>query len=197
MGQIWNVADPTHGSNRRFAANGGIGEPSQPRGEEASGTAASWPAEAPPTIVPARAGGAHAREYRSRGARSTGLTSRGVILLLGVATTLAGLVGSILFGHRNALFGITFAVVAALCALSVRRRDLAVAVIAPPIVYCVAIVVVSLVDARHLAGGFFSRETFYVADAFVTGAPAMWVGTGLAALLAALRRLSGPSGRRR
>jgi hypothetical protein len=113
--------------------------------------------------------------------RPPGVTGRGVVVLIFVATFVGGLVDMMISGHRGHLFGVVFAAGSALGATGVRRRDLATAMIAPPLVYCALIGVMSLIDQGGLSGGFATREAFYLGNAFVTGAPAIWVGTALAA----------------
>jgi hypothetical protein len=113
--------------------------------------------------------------------RPAGVTGRGVVVLIFVLTLTAGLVDMLISGHRGHLFGVVFAAANALGALGVRRRDLWTAMIAPPLVYCVLIGIMSLIDQGGLTGGFATREAFYLGNAFVTGAPAIWVGTALAA----------------
>jgi hypothetical protein len=102
------------------------------------------------------------------------------VLILG-ATFVAGLLDMALSGHRGHLFGVVFAGASAAGALFVRRRDLPTAMIAPPLLYCLLIAVMGLIDHGGLSGGFASRTAFYIGTAFVTGAPTIWCGTALAA----------------
>jgi len=112
--------------------------------------------------------------------RPPGVTGRGVVVLIFVATLVGGLLDMMISGHRGHMFGVVFAVASALGALGVRRRDLRTAMLAPPLEYCVLIGVMSLIDQGGLSGGLATREAFYLGNAFVTGAPAIWVGTALA-----------------
>ena len=112
--------------------------------------------------------------------RPPGVTGRGVVVLIFVATLVGGLLDMMISGHRGHMFGVVFAVASALGALGVRRRDLRTAMVAPPLEYCVLIGVMSLIDQGGLSGGLATREAFYLGNAFVTGAPAIWVGTALA-----------------
>lgn len=112
--------------------------------------------------------------------RPPGVTGRGVVVLIFVATLVGGLLDTMISGHRGHMFGVVFAVASALGALGVRRRDLRTAMVAPPLEYCVLIGVMSLIDQGGLSGGLATREAFYLGNAFVTGAPAIWVGTALA-----------------
>lgn len=125
----------------------------------------------------ARPAVASARTQRPSG---RGVTARGVVVLVLVGTAAVGIVELVIVGHRGHLFGVAFAVAAAFGALAVRRRDLPAAMIAPPLLYCVLISVFSFIDTSDTTGSFLSRRTTYLAIAFVTGAPAMWIGTAAA-----------------
>jgi hypothetical protein len=120
--------------------------------------------------------------------RTTGMTSLGVVVLICALTLLGGLADMAISGHRGHLFGVLFAIASALAAIAVRRRDLNTAMIAPPLVYCLMIVVMSFIDRSDLTGGFVTREAFYLGKAFVTGAPAIWIGTALAFVVAVWRK---------
>jgi hypothetical protein len=121
--------------------------------------------------------------YRQPARRTGGLTGRGVVTMILVATFLAGLLDMAISGHRGHLFGVVFAASSAAAALVVRRRDLTIAMIAPPLIYCVLIGVMALIDRGGLAGGFATTAAFYLGNAFVTGAPAIWTGTAVACLI--------------
>ena len=125
--------------------------------------------------------------------RATGVTGRGVIALIALATLAGGLIDLAVSGHRGHLFGVLFAVASGVGALVVRRRDLTTAMVAPPLLYCVMIVVMSVIDQGDLTGGLLTRETFYLGNAFVTGAPAIWAGAALAVVIGWRRkRARGP-----
>jgi hypothetical protein len=106
-----------------------------------------------------------------------------VVSIILVATFLAGLLDMAISGHRGHLFGVVFVASSAVGAVIVRRRGLPTAMIAPPLVYCLLIIVMSLIDRGGLAGGFRTTVVFYIGNAFVTGAPAIWSGTVLACLI--------------
>jgi hypothetical protein len=149
--------------------------------------AAPMPTAAPlPTAAAAAAPRAtgHATRDVARPQRSgRGVTGRGTVVLIFVVTAIVGLLEVVISGHRGHLFGIAFVATSAIGALVVRRRDVRVAMIAPPILYCFLIVVMAAVDNPIDAGGFITRKSVYVADAFFTGAPAIWAGTAAAALI--------------
>jgi hypothetical protein len=104
-------------------------------------------------------------------------------VLILVITATVGLVEILISGHRGHLFGIAFVATTTTGALVVRRRDLPVAMIAPPLLYCLLILLASVVDNTVFAGDLRTREALYVANAFVTGAPAMWGGSIVAAAI--------------
>lgn len=119
----------------------------------------------------------------SPGIAGRGVTGRGVVVLIAGATLLAGLLDIAISGHRGHLFGIAFALASGAGVILVRRRDLPVAMIAPPLLYCVLIGLMSLVDPQNGSGSLFTREGLYLGTAFVTGAPAIWSGTAAACLI--------------
>ena len=119
----------------------------------------------------------------TRGLSGRGVTGRGVVVLVAVGTLVAGLFDLAISGHRGHLFGIVFAVASGVGALVVRRRDLPTSMIAPPLLYCVLIALMSLVDPQGGTGSLFTREGLYLTTAFVTGAPAIWIGTAAACLV--------------
>lgn len=110
-----------------------------------------------------------------------GVTGRGVVALVAVTTLVGGLADLLFSGHRSFLFAIAFMASSGAGAFVVRRRDLPMAMIAPPLVYCLLILIMSLIDRSDLSGSFSTRETYYVGNAFVTGAPSIWIGTAIAA----------------
>jgi hypothetical protein len=116
-----------------------------------------------------------------------GVTGRGIVVLILLVTGIVGLIEVTIAGHRGHAFAIAFVVTSAIGALVVRRRDLPTAIIAPPLLYCVLIVAMSAVDRNDETGGLLTREGVYIGNAFVTGAPAVWLGTAAAVLIAGYR----------
>ncbi len=117
-----------------------------------------------------------------------GITGRGVVVLIFVVTAVVGAAAVLAGGHRGHAFGIAFIVTAALGAALVRRKDITTAMIAPPLLYCVLVVLMSFIDTKDQSGGLITRKAVYIADAFITGAPAIWSGTALAAAIGWYRR---------
>ena len=112
-----------------------------------------------------------------------GVTGRGVVVLILVLTGLVGLIEVALAGHRGAAFAFVFIFTSAVGALVVRRRDLPTSIFAPPLLYCVLITALSVVDTHDQSGGFITRKAVYIGNAFVTGAPTLWTGTVIAAAI--------------
>jgi hypothetical protein len=122
-----------------------------------------------------------------------GITGRGVVVLIALVTAIAGSAAVLVGGHRGHVFGIAFIVTAALGAALVRRKDIVTAVIAPPLLYSLLVVLMSFIDTKGQTGGFVTRKAIYIADAFITGAPAIWTGTALAAGIGWYRRRNAAS----
>jgi hypothetical protein len=122
-----------------------------------------------------------------------GVTGRGVVVLILILTGLVGLLEVAFAGHRGAAFAFVFVFTSAVGALVVRRRDLPTSIFAPPLLYCVLIAVLSVVDTHDQSGGFVTRKAVYIGNAFVTGAPTLWTGTLIAAAIVWYRHRAGRS----
>lgn len=191
-----STEDPPPAAEARLAESSAAeAAAAKPASPEAPVTAPSATAAAPSAAQSA----ALPKTLNPRGAprptkRVPGLTGRGVCVLITVVTFVGGLVDMAVSGHRSHLFGVLFVITSALSAFAVRKKDLRVAMIAPPLLYCVLIFVMSLIDQGGLTGGLLTREGFYLGNAFVTGAPSIWIGSLLAAAIGWYRL--GESGRR-
>jgi hypothetical protein len=131
------------------------------------------------------------RPQAGRVVSGRGVTGRGVVVLILILTGLVGLLEVAFAGHRGAAFAVAFVLTSAVGALVVRRRDLPAAIIAPPLLYCVLIAALSVVDTHDQSGGFITRKAIYVGNAFVTGAPTLWTGTLAAAAIVWYRHRAG------
>jgi hypothetical protein len=131
------------------------------------------------------------RPQAGRGVSGRGVTGRGVVVLILIMTGLIGLLEVAFAGHRGAAFAFVFVFTSAVGALIVRRRDLSTSVIAPPLLYCVLIAALSVVDTHDQSGGFVTRKAVYIGNAFVTGAPTLWTGTLAAAAIVWYRYRAG------
>lgn len=128
--------------------------------------------------------------YR-RSARGSGrLSGAGVVVLLLLIAGAGGAADALINDGLGRVFDVVFVVACVLTALMVRHGTLATAVVAPPIVYAVLVVVLDVFVIRP-SGGWVSGQVVAAGDALVTGAPAIWLGTALAAAIVGLRRLRG------
>lgn len=172
---------------------GSASAPWQPAAPQAAATesAATEPAATEPARPAAPAAtGASSQTHPQAGrvVSGRGVTGRGVVVLILILTGLTGLIEVAFAGHRGAAFAFVFVFTSAVGALVVRRRDLPTSIIAPPLLYCVLIAALSLVDTHDQSGGFLTRKAIYIGNAFVTGAPTLWTGTLIAAAIVWYRR---------
>lgn len=118
-----------------------------------------------------------------RGLTATGAV--GLALLLGV---LGGAVDVLTGPGLREVFAVSFVVGCALAALSVHREDLLAAVVMPPLVYVVLVLLAGVVERTASGGSFVVQQAVELANALVLGAPVLLAATGLAALIALVRR---------
>jgi hypothetical protein len=144
-----------------------------------------------PGVASTQAGPQAGRVVSGRVVSGRGVTGRGVVVLILILTGLVGLLEVAFAGHRGAAFAFAFMFSSAVGALVVRRRDLPASIIAPPLLYCVLIAALSVVDTHDQSGGFITRKAIYIGNAFVTGAPTLWVGTAAAVAIAWYRHRAG------
>ena len=168
-------------------------QPAKPQ-PAAARTASPAPVVPEPAAVDpaALAGGTtQTRPKAGRAVSGRGVTGRGVVVLILISTGLIGVLEVAFAGHRGAAFAFVFAFTSAVGALVVRRRDLPTSIIAPPLLYCVLIAALSVVDTHDQSGGFLTRKAVYIGNAFVTGAPTLWTGTIAAAAIVWYRHRAG------
>jgi hypothetical protein len=178
-------------------------QPATPQPEPSPRTPASPQAPAPvdaaaAAVDPAASAGASPQPRPQPGravagsvASGRGVTGRGVVVLILILTGLVGLLEVAFAGHRGAAFAFVFVFTSAVGALVVRRRDLPTSIFAPPLLYCVLIAALSVVDTSDQSGGFITRKAIYIGNAFVTGAPTLWTGTLIAAAIVWYRHRAG------
>jgi hypothetical protein len=129
--------------------------------------------------------------YARSGSRSGGvsLPGLGAVLVLLILGGVGGAVDVFWHGNTSRLFDVVFVVACVIAALLVRHGSLAVAVVAPPLVYVLLVVAIDQFVALPAGGGWLIRQLVAAGDALVTGAPAIWLGTALAAIIVGLRKL--------
>lgn len=121
---------------------------------------------------------------RAQPRKGVSLTGRGAVLCLFILTLLGGLADEAISGHRGGIFSVAFVLVATAAAWLVRRRDLAATVIAPPLVYCVVVAVISVAGSGSATGGLLTREGVTFSTSFITGTPWLWLGSAGAGAVA-------------
>jgi hypothetical protein len=129
--------------------------------------------------------GAHVADRR-------GLTATGAVA---IALTL-GVIGALIDintgrGLRT-VFGLCFIAGSALAAMLVHREDLKASVIMPPLTYCVLALIGAGIGHTGAAGSFVKTQGLELVSALVIGAPVLYIATGLALVIAAIRAKTAP-----
>jgi hypothetical protein len=114
---------------------------------------------------------------------SPGLTAAGVLVVLFAASLVGMLLDVFTGGGLGWIFGVFFIAASGYVASQVRRADLAWAVIGPPVVFAVLVVGRSLVTDT---GGLLTKIVDGL-NGLLDYGPMLWIGTGLAAVLVAVR----------
>lgn len=148
--------------------------------------------ELPPSLSPRPPGSASAQGPAADGPRvqrsEAGLTAPGVAVVV-LAATLVGVLVDRFTVDSGVVFGVAYVASCIYVALQVRRRDLLAAVVVPPLVFFVLTTARALFDpgASHTT----SARMLTVASDLATLAPALWIGTALAALIVLVRWRTG------
>lgn len=133
------------------------------------------------------------RASRSIGDRH-GLTATGAVavaLLLGLA---GGTVDVITGPGLREVFAVSFVAGCAIAALTVHREDLVAAVVMPPLVYVVLVLLGGVVERTAAGGSFVTQQAIELLNALLLGAPVLLAATGLALVVALVRRSRSPAG---
>ena len=118
---------------------------------------------------------------------SPGLSgARGVLLALGLGLA-GGLVDVLTGPGLGTVFTVCFVAGCVLAALSVRRQDLVVAVVAPPLVYATIALVAGVARGSSTSGSLLVRHGLDLFTALVLEAPALMLATLLSLLVAVAR----------
>ncbi|MDP9436052.1 MAG: hypothetical protein M3P93_13005, partial [Actinomycetota bacterium] len=133
---------------------------------------------------------------RSSRRRGGGLSGEGVVVLV-LALGLAGVLFDVLTGPGlRTVFAVCFVGGCLVAAATVRRRDLPVAVVMPPLVYAVMALVTGLVEGGEAGGSFLVRQALDLFTTLVLEAPVLLLATGgslaVALVRASRRRSAGP-----
>lgn len=156
-----------------------ITTPPSPPAPAADPPSATTPGSATPPAPAA------SRPERPRVQRAeVGLTAPGVAVVV-LAGTLVGLIIDRFTVDSGTVFGVAYVLSCGYAALQVRRRDLAAAVVIPPLIFGVLVTGRALVDPD--TWHTMSARTLQVASDLATLAPALWIGTALAAVIVLVR----------
>jgi hypothetical protein len=119
-----------------------------------------------------------------------GLTATGAValaLLLGIA----GGAFDVLTGPGlREVFAVSFVSGCVLAAMLVHREDLVAAVVMPPLVYVVLVLIGGAVERTAASGSFVMQQAIALVNALVLGAPVLMAATAAAALVALVRTLT-------
>lgn len=119
-----------------------------------------------------------------------GLTATGAValaLLIGIA---GGAFDVLTGSGLREVFAVSFVTGSVLAAILVHREDLVAAVIMPPLVYVVLVLIGGAVERTAASGSFATRQAIELVNALVLGAPVLIAATAAAALVALVRTLA-------
>lgn len=149
----------------------------------------SVPAEGP--IADSEAPAAAAPPHGAHVADRRGLTAVGAAALAITFGAAGGLVDVLTGPGLRTVFAVCFVVGCALAALTVHREDLTASVVMPPLVYVLLALVAGAFSQTVGTGSLLTRQALELATSLFLGAPVLLTATGLAALIAVVRRLFG------
>ena len=116
--------------------------------------------------------------------RGPALTGAGAVLVLVGVAGLAGVVDVVAGDSLRLVFSAGLVLGTLIAALLVRRRDILTVVFAPPLVFLAASVVAMLLGRGEAGGGLIDLAASWL----VYGFPAMAIATGVAGVVALVRR---------
>jgi hypothetical protein len=123
-------------------------------------------------------------DFAGRVKAGSGLTTPGALLVGTVLVTL-GAIADFAFGHSLGVgFAAMFVIASAVMALTLRVRSLASAVIAPPLMFAFATMLVGRLSGEVHGSRALALDT---ATSLALSAPALFGGTALAAAIAVVR----------
>ncbi|RKS72402.1 hypothetical protein CLV35_2646 [Motilibacter peucedani] len=118
----------------------------------------------------------------------TGLPATGATLVLSVLCFAGALADIGVRGHLGTCFSVAYVAGCALLGARLVRRDLAAALIVPPLVFVtVAFVALQLITRGEGARSFLVNEVMGLGGALASGAPVLLLGLAVAAALAGFR----------
>lgn len=119
---------------------------------------------------------------------SRGLTAAGAAAVAIGFGIVGGVIDVATGEGLRAAFAIAFVLGCAVAAYKVHREDLFASVVIPPLAYVALAVGANLGSRTTIGGSFVKQQVLELLTALVTKAPALLVATGLAAVIALMRR---------
>jgi hypothetical protein len=132
-----------------------------------------------PSYRPRTSAGGPARRPQA----AAGLTAVGVLVIVFVGSLVGLLAGAFTSGSIGWMFGICFVAITAYTSFQVRRRDIAAALIVPPLVFAVLVIAYEFFSQSGSAIDRFAFGLNEILDA----APTLWIATGVAVVIVAYR----------
>jgi len=124
--------------------------------------------------------GAHVADRR-------GLTATGAVTIA-LAMGFVGAAIDVSTGRGlRTVFAVCFIAGSALAALLAHREDLKATVIMPPLTYCVLALIGAGLGRTEAAGSFVKTQALELVSALILGAPVLYIATGSALVIAAIR----------
>ena len=120
-----------------------------------------------------------------------GLTAGGAVAVAILLGVVGGAVDVLTGPGLREVFEISFVVGCVIAALTVHREDLLAAVVMPPLVYVVLVLLGGLVERTASTGSWLTQQAIELVNALVLGAPVLLTATGLALVVALVRRRRG------
>lgn len=118
-----------------------------------------------------------------------GMKTWSIVLTDVIVTTVAAILDLRLYGQLTWITGGAFVAACLITSLSVRRQDLAVAVITPPLAFVLSVAISAQTVALGSSGSLLLREGKIIITSLAFNAPYVFAGTGLALVIVALRAL--------
>lgn len=121
-----------------------------------------------------------------------GLTATGAVAVALGFGAVGGVIDVVTGAGLRTTFAVLFVLGCALAAYKVHHEDLLAAVVIPPLAYVALAIAANLGAKTTVDGSFLKQQVLELLAALVTKAPALLVATGVAAVIALVRRSSAP-----
>ncbi|MDQ1250615.1 MAG: hypothetical protein QG597_4994 [Actinomycetota bacterium] len=111
-------------------------------------------------------------------------------IILSSLTTVAALIEMSMAGAMSWFTGVVFTLTSAFVAFTIRPRDLATAVISPPLAFLVAVIISAQPAVIGASGNLMLLEATTMLTSLAFNAQWVFVGTGVALVIVLVRRSS-------